>query len=474
MFTPLVEGFDPALAQPVQFNYLEPVYDTLLRQGPGGVISPDLATKWSFGGPGGLTFTLDLRKGVRFSNGQPFAAAAVVANLERDRQLGGPEAAYLKPIQSVSAPGAYTLEVHLLQPDAALPSVLSGVVGMMAAPSAFGHLKTDPVGTGGWVYSPSRSVPGAHYVYLANPHYWDPALQRAREIRIDVIPNETTILNALRAGQIDMAAINQSDAAAAVSSGLKVERIRAGIANVGILDLGGKLVPALSHVRVRQAMNYAVDRKAIVSALMYGFGIPDSQFYPPGFWAYDPALANAYPYNPVKARALLAAAGYPHGFSADIVTLAPFSTYIQAVQAQLAKVGVDLHIVIAPPGQLLHYLQSGRYPLVSDWGSQNGANTDPALAIAKSFLPNSPVNPFHIDNPELVKLAAEGMAKTTAAARAPIYRQIDSILTTDAWNIDIAINEVPFAYNPSRISRPVVTANGVATIADFYGLQVSG
>lgn len=470
-FNPLVEGFDPGLAQAAQFPLLEPIYNTLVHLGPGGTLSPELATSWQFTGPSNLTLRLTLRKGVTFTDGEPFNSAAVKANLERDMQLSGPEAAYLKPIKGITAVDPTTVDIHLSKPDASILAVFGDVIGMMAAPNAFADLKTDPVGTGGWIYSPARSVPGSHYVYVANPHYWDPSMQGFHEVRIDIISDETTIANALRAGQIDMAAIEPSDAATVEAAGLRVDPVAAGVAQVGILDLTGKLVPALANPLVRQAMNYAIDRPAIVKALMYGYGIPAAQYYPADFWGYNLALAKAYPYDPAKARQLLTEAGYPDGFSAQVVTLAPFSTDIQAIQAELAKVGIDMRIVIAPPGQLLHYMQSGRYPLWSDWGARNGANTDPGIPLTEAYAPNGPVNPFHYDNKALLALMTQGETATTTAARAPIYRQIDSLLTTQALALNVAINKVPYAYNPARITRPVVTAVGVVTIPDFYGLR---
>ena len=263
-----VTSWDPAQAhvghrlQPYQ-----PVYDTLILREPDGTLSPMLATGWAYNDDR-TELTLDLRTDVTFSDGTTFDAAATKANLEHFKAANGRQAAQLASFESAEIVDADTVKINLTAPDPAFEYYLSQAAGLMGSPAAIaaGTIATTPVGTGPYVYDPAQSLPGSQLAFTARQGYWNPALQKFDKIVLKAHGRDHRA--AERGGVGDLADATLVDArtvAQAEGAGLTVlEDYQVDWQGLLLFDRGGTLVPALGDVRVRQAINYAIDRKTLL------------------------------------------------------------------------------------------------------------------------------------------------------------------------------------------------------------------
>jgi peptide/nickel transport system substrate-binding protein len=203
------------------------------------------------------------------------------------------------------------------------------------------------------VYSPSESVSGDHCTYVPNTYYYEPAKIRWSKIIVKYLVDPNAQLAALRTGQIDVAfSVPYQIVPVATASGFRVVRGAGAVTGLYILDEGGKLTPPLADVRVRQALNYAIDRKTLAHALIGPDSTPTSQMFPTP--EVDPKYDDYYTYDPAKAKALLAAAGYRNGFTFKTFTCGVWcgavatTSLAQAIAKELAAVGVTMDVTDTP------------------------------------------------------------------------------------------------------------------------------
>jgi peptide/nickel transport system substrate-binding protein len=239
-----------------------------------------------------------------------------------------------------------TLELDLSVPDPYLPFYLSqdSVTGDVISPAALkdpSALGTSTDGTGPYVLDAATTVTGSKYVYVPNANYWNPSAIHWNKVVIEVITSATATLDALQTGAADYAAGTAVNAQTAKQDGLNVSAAPLNWASLLILDHNGQVTPALKSVKVRQALNWAINRPAIAKALWGQFGGPLDETIPPGQTGYNKGEANMYGYNIAKAKKLLAEGGYPNGFTLPVLAYnlqGKETTLAQAVASYLAKI----------------------------------------------------------------------------------------------------------------------------------------
>lgn len=334
--------------------YSEVAYDALIQQGSDGNYGPDLATKFGYVGKGNTTFSLTLRTGVKFSDGSTLTAAGIKAWLAYGAKAAGPYQGVYQNIASADVTGPLTLTLHMHKPDPNLEYNLSQSQG--GFPISADALK-DPkslqsgtYGAGPYMLDKSATVLGTKFTYIQNPNYWNKASQYWQRVVITVVPNENAALSAVESGQALLTGGISPQLAGSVRNATVTAKPTY-FDGLCILDRGGKVASALRDPRVRQALNYAVDRTAITTSLFEKYGQPSVQGLVPGIDSYDPSLNSAYTYDPAKAKQLLAEAGYPHGFSLPIAVI-PFggqeSALAQAIAGYLTKVGIQAPLTVYP------------------------------------------------------------------------------------------------------------------------------
>jgi peptide/nickel transport system substrate-binding protein len=393
---------DPRLAREGNpLTYYQPVYDPLLRRMPNGDIVPWLATEWSFNDDK-TVLTLKLRDDVTFVDGAAFNADVAKANLDAFRTGGGPDSPTLANVSEVVVVDPTTIEIRLAAPDPGLLIFLSNAAGLQASPAHIGteEIKTSPVGSGPYVLDPAATTFGAQWSYVRNDNYWNPEIQKFERINIIPMPNTTARLNALISGEVDVALMSPETAAAAEAAGLKPAITQINWNGLGFLDRDGAIVPEMADVRVRQAIIHAIDREAIFRTIYGGRGIMTEQVFSPVTAAYIEEFDgyNVYPYDPDRARALLAEAGLEGGFTIPFGKNQDDPPDIYAAIADyLAEVGITVEITEMNGDDLRSQLFEAQWPF---WEASMFMGSD-WVSIRTIIAPDALFNPFDTQRDEL-------------------------------------------------------------------------
>ena len=324
------------------------MFDYLIARNPGkngsSVLSPDLATSWSFGAN---FLRLNLRKGVKFQDNTAFNAAAVVQNFTRDKTLGAYGAAKLISfVTDVVAVSPYVVRYDTTGPGLPeLPAILSMTPGVILSPTSFSSNNecNDPIGAG--PYKVQSYVAGSTLTLTRFNGYWNRKAQGAKQFIINYIGGDDTRLNALLTKQEDIVNVRPFQAATArKNKSLKTYAVTMP-QFLGLFVTNN--VSPLDNPLVRQAINVCLNRKGIVNATEGGLPTPATQPFLKGTLGYDPSISD-YPYSVTQGKALLAQAGYPNGvtFTLGVYSaLSEFVTNTNAIQGSLAQCGITVQII---------------------------------------------------------------------------------------------------------------------------------
>jgi peptide/nickel transport system substrate-binding protein len=350
-----VMGWPPAMGNPYgqqiqgAVHPFPGLFDALTFMDTDGKTLPNLALSWSR--QGANTWTFKLRQGVNFINGEPFNAAAVVAMIDWLKKPDSQRyfyAAEVKNILRAAAPDAETVVFTTAQPDVILPkrlSLLPVVPPKLWAEQGVEAFTQKPRATGPFVIESFGRDRGV-YALESRPGSWRPSKHMTR-IEFRMLPDQAARVQALQTGQVDMAyGVGFEDFDVLKAEGFKVV-VNAIATTTAIAIRNTDPKSPLADARVRQAMNMAVDRAAIAQTILRGTVKPTIQGIEPGVFGYNPAIA-AYPYDPAKARALLADAGYAKGFKikANVLTAGTpdIAVVFQKVAQDLAAVGIEMNL----------------------------------------------------------------------------------------------------------------------------------
>ena len=436
-----ISFLDPHKATGGGFNvWLFPVYDRLVHVTPAGELIPGLATEWAYSDDG-LTLSLTLREGVTFTDGTPFDANAVKANLERGmNDEASAVKSLLSVISAVTVVDDFHVDVTLSQPDGTLPYTLAERAGAIASPAAFDTLELQPVGTG--MYRVTEFQAETRAVYERNEGYWDADAVGAARMEFTTILDNAQRANALISGQVDATIVDPSEVQRVEEAGFVVDSST----NNQFFHLQlNRSRPGLSDTRVRQALNHAIDREGIVSALLLGRGEPGQQPFLPGTPGYSDELGeDRYPYDPEKAKQLLAEAGAAD-LSFDIMTLniPIYAQVSEAVQSQLAAVGVTTSIQQVPSvSQTFYADQVGDSAIVPSFGS-----LDPALLVQTLYSDASFSNPGRHSTPDVMGLLNQALTTTDPDVRAPMLKDLTTAVTEEALDVVLYFPDTNLAYS---------------------------
>ncbi|MFF7709023.1 ABC transporter substrate-binding protein [Pseudomonas sp. NPDC007930] len=428
------------------------VFDRLYAFDKVGNLRPSLATSVEVSADG-LAYTFQLRKGVQFHHGGELSAADVKFTMELalDPATKSSRRPFFAPyVDGVDVLGEHTVRFRLKQPDGAFQNKLAGYLPILPANygssvPAVEFFSRTPVATGAYRVK-AFSADGNQLELERFEGYWGrkPAIRR---IVMRTIKDETNRLNALLAGEVDVVVgvAPQSFAALNASAGL------AAIAN----PVASPLIirpytrdPSLplSHREVRQALNYAIDKDAIIKTVQYGIGEPlasgISRYYPYGA---NPAL-KPYPYDPAKARQLLAAAGFANGFSTKLLCPNDYPKGLsEAIAAYWGQVGVKVEIQLLDYATFVQWNDTRR---TTPMTVQQGANAiyDPVHTVGGIFVKSGAWSDY--SNPGVEALFAEVAPIVDTRVRGEIFQRIGQILHDDA--AAIFLSEIHRVYGRKR------------------------
>ena len=437
-------------------------YEGLTRAHPNGSISPGLAQSYRYLGKGNKNFELTLRRNARFADGAPVTAAAVKSWLEYFAQAKGGNIPALGPIRSIETVGRWTVRIHLRSPNPMIPRALTSELcwGAVASPNAVSNpslLGTRTFGAGPYALVPSQSVTNSHYTFVPNKFYYDKSAIRYSKVVVRVITSPASMLRAAQTGQVDVAIGQASTADAAASAGLSVVRAQYGAVGLGFQDRAGTIEKALGDVRVRQALNYAIDRKAISEAVVGRYGEPTSQVRT--IDGYDPKLDNYYSYNPERARTLLAQAGYRNGFSLTILDTPAGGVnavgWVSGLAKYFGEIGVKVNVISpATAGEWASRLFSGSVPAFI-----NPRGGDPMWLYYGLYLgPKATLNSSHASDPAINRLWLSGQR---AENPTPFWKQMSARTVTQAMFVNIST--FPTVYYVSKRVRGVAVSSSLPT-----------
>lgn len=329
---------------------LNPVFNTLVTKSPDLELEPALAEKWTLS-QDGRTWTFRLRRGVTFHDGEPFNAQAVKANIDRitdPKTFLAAKILYFKGVKA-EVVDEYTVNLSTEAPLADMLDNLASIGACFTSPKALGKLaageKVDPIGTGPFRFAEYKQ--GESWTLEAFPEYWGekPHFQR---IIFTVVPESATRALMLETGETDLA-VNFSPKD--YERLKKHEQIVAEVIMPTVsrlyIGLNTKKAP-FNDVRVRQALNYAVDKEAILKSILSGIGRVSDSPIATGQGKYH-LKSEGYPFNLEKAKQLLREAGFENGFEADLWyspgRYMADTQVVQAVQAYLNQIKVKVKLV---------------------------------------------------------------------------------------------------------------------------------
>jgi peptide/nickel transport system substrate-binding protein len=334
-------GYPPRIVGPNR-DFSPPFFNRLLAVGEGGKYIPELALSWNTSADG-KAITFKLRKGVYFHDGMPFNAQAVKDNIDN---LIPPKATVVPGITSVDVVDDYTVRLNLpFYNNLIFYHLALNLATYMYSPEALRKngadwATTHPVGTGPFMLKEHQ--PNTSLTLVKNPNYWDKGLPYLDGIEIAMVPDPMTQVLTFKSGQVQ-AIYSAAETAAAQ---LRDEGYRLMTAPAGpvLMSFDVKNSEILSKRKVREAIEYAIDKEAICKGPGHGLFVPLYQILADTSPDYNPACPPRK-YNPAKAKQLLAEAGYPNGFTFKVFMLnSVWKEGWEAAQNNLDAVGIKMDI----------------------------------------------------------------------------------------------------------------------------------
>ncbi|AZI44883.1 ABC transporter substrate-binding protein (plasmid) [Deinococcus psychrotolerans] len=430
------------------------LYDTLLQPTADGKrVQPGLASRYVVS-KDGLTMTLTLRPNIKFADGSPITSADVKWNLDRARNPdNGAWNNLIESIASVAASGN-TVTITLKHPDPVLPSALAAFnTAIMpqklfdAAPGKNDAEKAKafaekPIGSGPFVLSEWKR--GSYMVLKRNPYYWKKgedgkALPYLDTLRFEILPDDNTRILKLQAGELQGAEFIPLSRVAELKANPKLNMMLFPSTQVNQIAMNTRpklkdgTANPLTDVRVRQALNYAVNRPALIQLVTFGNGKPMKSLMSSATPLFDKGQ-KGYTYDLDKAKALLAAAGFKNGF--DVTTMATSGsandlTLTTALQQMWGAVGVRLKIEQIDSATKVARRTAGDFQM--NTGGWTDDLADPS-EVTGYFATKGETDAAHtgFSDPTIEKLFPQSQREIDKTKRAAIYKQIQTIYSNAA------------------------------------------
>ena len=412
------------------------LFNSLVKFNAKVQIVPDLASSWTISNDG-KAYTFHLRPHVTFHDGSKMTSSDVAASLARlrDRKTASPWASFFTDVASVSTPNATTIVIKLRKPYAPFLAVLASFLTVSSAKFVAAHkgnLTRVEDGTGPFMLK--SWVPNTAITLVRNPHYFLPGLPHLNKVIFQVIPSDASSIAALRTGQIQFAAFLDP-----IYFPMLQQLQKSGRAHIlHVLDINYHMFgfntrrKPFDNPLVRLAISYAIDRNQILQAAGRGQGVITG-LLTPALQSWTVPINRYAPYKPnlAKARELLKRAGYPHGFSFNIMAshyLPSDFTAAEIIQQQLKPLGINARVVPTEWGVYVHKW------VVRDFDTFTGENgdwTDPDLAMYAALHTGGSTNAFGFSDPTIDRLLDEARATTLTAKRKALYDQIQVRLVND-------------------------------------------
>lgn len=438
------DNLDPYLSAAADTEaVMNNVFEGLMRFDEKGEILPQIATGYTISDDS-LTYTFDIRTDVTFHNGNPMTIEDVLYSYQKLAGLNGEEAlsSKFKLVTAIDKVDEDTLSFTLSEPSSAFLSTLVEPV----LPADYTAQSSSPIGTGPFTFS--SYVPGQKVVLNRNDAYYDTnRMAQIEQIEFRIMTDENSILMALKSGDLDMAQV-LSMSVPALEKDFTITSFPQNMVQIFALNLEQK---PFDDIRVRRAINYAVDKDLIIEGVVSGYG---SKLYTNAspvmsFWYNDLSTNEPYPYNPEKAKALLTEAGYPDGFETTIKVPSNYQTHVDTAQVladMLSKVGITLKIELIEWGSWLETVYTGGNYETTLIGLAGKLEPHEIFMRYESHYPK---NFYHLRSPEYDALLEKAIAQTDITTRADLYKEAQQFLADEAVAVYIMDPHLILASKPN-------------------------
>jgi peptide/nickel transport system substrate-binding protein len=418
-----------------------PVFEALVVFDNGGVPHGVLATSWTVAADKS-SITFNLRKGVKFHDGTPFNATAAKWNLDRFLAANVSTTATWSGVTAVDDS---TIRIDLKSYQNTILNGLEGTTGMMISPTNFqtngaAYAGSHPVGTGPYKFS--SLVPDTSVEYVRFDDYWGgkPFLDGVKFL---VITDATTAQMTFLAGQADvLASASDANTADLASKGYTIQT-RPGAGMLLLPDSAHPTSP-VSNVNVRQAIAYAIDNAAIAKAIGYGYWTPSTVLATPQQFGYVAGIGYQ-PQNVDKAKQLMAAGGFPNGFSCTLYTASNLANDpLQSIQTYLKAIGITATIETDSYAAWTDLANKG-WNNGMMWMTFGATDTNYASYLDRYFGKNTVAYPSVAKPAGLQDLIVQALATPDFNTEKTLCQQCVTILTNDCTGIPIYIGDASYA-----------------------------
>ncbi len=449
----------------LDFTIERSIYDGLVGFDKAGKLVPELATSWT-ANSAATEFTFDLRKGVKFQDGTPFNAEAVKTYFDwvKDPANKFKRASLYNNIKSIDVVSDYQVKFTLDKAFGAMLFNFAHPAGRIVSPAAIAKYGKDvakhPVGTGAYAFV--SWTPGQKIVLKANPDYWGGAPKAAEEDFL-FVPNAATRVAMLQSGEAQFIEDLPPELVKSMQGNSNIKVTAAPSIYVRYMTMNTQRKP-FNDQRVRQALNYAVDKQAVLNVIAKGYGTELTAPIAKSVIGY--AAQKPYPYDPAKAKQLLAEAGYPNGFTftMDSLNSTSYQQLDQVLQQMFAKVGVTAKINPMEGGTFSNTAfqpldKTTLQAVVLGWSPSTGdADWGLRPLFYKGSWPPALFNLAFYDNPDVNKLLEDGLTTANQQIRNQAYAAAEKVIwDTAPW---------VFLYSPYNISGQSANLTGVFYMPD--------
>ncbi len=401
------------------------VMEGLVKPTPEGGLIPAVAEDYEIS-EDGLTYTFDLRDGIKFHNGEEVTVEDVKYSIERMAGIGAEEPLKVdfEVVEKVETPDDDTVVITLKSRDAAFLTYLYNAIIPM---SNEGNHNDKPIGTGPFKFV--EYLPEQRVVLEKFEDYWNEETPYLDKVTFSIMPDREAAVLAFRSGQLDIYPRIDHIHIEELSEEF---RFPTGLENlVQLMGMNLDREP-FDDIKVRQAVNYAVDTEEIIEAVAYGYGVKlGSNFSPAMEMYYQEGLEDVYDQDIEKAKELLTEAGYPEGFSTTVSVPSNYAFHVdtaQVIASQLAKAGIDVEIELVEWGVWLERIYAGR-----DYDMTIIAFTgklDPHKVLYR-YQTDYRRNFFNYSNETYDQIIDDAIVETNQDTRIELYKEAQTILNEE-------------------------------------------
>ena len=428
-------------------------------------VKPGLAESWTVSADG-KTYTFKLRSGMTFHDGSKVEAADVVATINRvlSKEIASPLASRLATLEAATAPDAGTVVLALKEPTAPLLASIATIAivprSMEAEKEA---LQRAPIGTGPFKFKEWQA--NGFVALEKHAGYWRAGAPKLDGIKFNIVPESATRQVGLSSGQYAM--LPNIDAATAMQL-----KGRPGVKLAETLELAYMFVgvnaskPPFNDARVRQAVNYALNRQEVIAAALFGAGVPGGPLSPAlKDWATPVDQFACYKTDPAKAQALLKEAGHtaPVAITINVLPRQDIRDMAQVVQAQLNKAGFKVELKNQELGQFIQDWRNSNFDM---FASTNAGSPDPDDYFFRTFRTGGSTNVFKYSDTTLDGLLDGARTLQDQAARKAAYDKAQAILACDGPIMHIAYGQLFTAMRANVGGFEIIANRSLSTLAD--------